>query len=87
MIVRNEYELTITARCPVDQRRDSYLVIVRADRTVMAEDIVAACKTLEGEPKTQEDITAALCMLLNAEVELRGVHSGVTARTLCRSGE
>lgn len=84
MIVQNEYELTMSALCHVNGARDAYLVIVWSRRTIMTEDIVAACTKLGSDPRTQEAITAGLCEMLDAEVELRGNHGGVATRTLCR---
>lgn len=78
MIVR--HELTMHCTCPVNGARDSYQVIVEANRVVKVEDIIAAVRSMP-DRMFQEDITQALAAELDCGVTTIGYHSGV--KTTC----
>jgi hypothetical protein len=52
-------------------------VVVRAERTIPVEDILAVAERLTAEPIFQEELTVKLASRLGAEVTTVGVHSGV----------
>ena len=82
--MRCEYQLTVVAKCPIDNARDSYQVTIRTSRIVKVEDILAAAKELAETPLFQEELTSKLASKLAVEVETVGWHSGV--RATCLSG-
>ena len=78
MIVR--HELTMYCHCPVNGARDTYQVVVEANRVVKVEDILAAVAAVP-DKMFQEDITAHLAAVLGCGVTTTGYHSGV--KTIC----
>lgn len=77
-----EHTFTATARCPIDGAADSYVVVVRVNRTITVEEILATVARLTSEPILQEQLTSDLARELLGTVETVGVHSGVTTRVI-----
>jgi hypothetical protein len=78
--MRVEHTLTVSGRCPVDGCPDEYECVVRTDRLLFVEVILAAVKAITLVPRTQEEVTRMLAEMLVCEVETVGVHSGVRSR-------
>ncbi len=81
-----EHYLTIRAVCPVDRKPDVYECVVRCNRLIKVEDILAAVAEESREARFQEDLTAALARRLACEVETRGEHLAVQTRVVCGRG-
>jgi hypothetical protein len=80
---RNAYELEIRAACPVhDGLIDIYRVIVRSENIIPIEKIVAFFESFSAVKIYQEELTAKAATALGAQVELIGIHSGVTVRSV-----
>lgn len=78
MKVRNEYRLTITAKCPVDPTYiHTYDVIVQSKEVVEVETILKAVTENTAAPVFQEHLTMKLAAILKAKVTTSGTHSGV----------
>lgn len=67
-------------RCPVNDARDTYQVIVEANRMVKVEDILTAVTSIP-DRTFQEDITQTLAAVLGCGITTIGYHSGV--KTTC----
>jgi hypothetical protein len=79
------HELTVTARCPVNEGNDVYRLTVRTVRLVQVETILEAVIKLTDKPVFQENLMAALAEALGCEVETIGYHSGVKTTVVCWS--
>jgi len=75
--MRVEHRLSASGKCPVDGAIDSYKIIVRVQRVLKVEDILAAVRAHTAEPIFQERLTEQLAADLDAEVETVCIHSGV----------
>lgn len=75
--MRVEHKLNASGRCPVDGAIDSYKIVVRVQRVLKVEDILAAVQKNTAEPVFQERLTETLSAELDAEVETICIHSGV----------
>ncbi len=84
--VRVEHTLEVVAICPVDNKKDVYLMTVRTSRTITVEAILTAVSSFAQEPVFQEDFTERLHRMLGCEVETVGYHSGVRTRVVCGQG-
>ena len=84
--MRVRHELTVQAKCPVDNKRDVYTCYVYARGVVKVEDILAAVQELtkDDRPVFQEAFTQDLHRALACKVKTVGYHSGV--KTLAVSG-
>lgn len=76
-----QHWLTVTSKCPVQDRLNSYRLKVTTDRLVMIEDILKACEELTKEAMCQETLTQSLCDRIACAVTSYGWHSGV--HTVC----
>jgi hypothetical protein len=76
------HELTHRCRCPVNDARDTYAVIVEANRIMKVEDILAAVAALP-DRLFQEQITEILAASLACSVTTTGYHSGVKTTCVC----
>lgn len=81
--MRVEHQLTVFSTCPVDERRDVYRVVVRTNRTVKVEDILAAVEQNTKKAVFQEELTKLLAKSLGCEVETRGWHGEVYTTVVC----
>lgn len=78
----NIYRLRATCLCPHKPNRDHYDVEIRADRTILVEDILEFFNDHANEKLYQEELTAKAQLLFNADVTLIGPHpAGVTVET------
>jgi len=76
--------LTISARCPVDiSVEDTYEMIVKTERLIEVETILAEALDACKEPVYQETLCDDLSKRLGCEVTLIGVHSGVKTEVTC----
>jgi hypothetical protein len=73
------YECALVARCPVDDRSDTYLAIFETDRKILVEEILAEVKLWHEKAEFQEEIATALAEHFKCKVTLIGDHSGVKA--------
>lgn len=80
--MRVTHELTIRARCPVDDTHDLYDVTIETSRLITVEDILAAVEGVTKDVAFQEEITRKLAVVLYCTVTTVGYHSGV--KTTCR---
>jgi len=71
------YELTVVARCPVNDGVDVYQTSLVSWATIMVEDVLAAVADLRDQRLTQEEITAQLADRFACTVTTTGLHSGV----------
>lgn len=78
-----EHEISISGICPVTGGRDCYSAKIRVRRIVKVEDIIAAMDNLPKQPMYQEDLTAHIAIILEAEVETIGHHSGIRTKVIC----
>lgn len=72
----NTYTKKTTKICPNNGTKDHYIVVIKAHRTIMVEDINAAIDAA-GDNLYQEDFTGFLTKALNADVTVTGTHQGV----------
>lgn len=77
-----EHSLELRAICPVDGLPDVYHCVIRCNRVLAVEEILAAVDRLKGEKLYQEELTRKLHRALAAEVETVGWHSGVMTRVI-----
>lgn len=75
-----KHELTVYGTCPVNGARDTYHVIVEANRILQVEAILNAVDALP-EKAFQEELTQILASQLEAKITTIGFHSGV--KTTC----
>lgn len=75
--------LTMTAKCPVDDRLDEYEVIVKTERLIKVEAILTETEHYKEIAAYQEDICKSLSEKLGCEVTLIGIHSGVKTEVTC----
>lgn len=79
----NTYSLEVRAACPVhDGLIDCYMVTIRSKSMIPVEDILEFFAPFSETKIYQEELTAKAATKLGAEVELAGVHSGVTVRSI-----
>jgi len=79
----NTYELEVRAACPVhDGLIDCYGVTVRSSSMIPIEDIIGFFQPYSQQKIYQEELTAKAATALGAQVELIGIHSGVTVRSV-----
>ena len=78
-----EHRFQVSAKCPVDDRRDLYTVFVRTNRVIKVEDILAAVEKQTKEAVFQEDLANALAKVLGCEVETQGYHGEVFTTVVC----
>ncbi len=76
-----KHALKMEAKCPVNDLKDHYDVVVECNRVLKVEDIIEATAKYKDQAKFQEDITQELANSLNAKVTTTGYHSGV--KTIC----
>jgi hypothetical protein len=86
-----KHELTMWARCPVDQTLDEYQCTVETECLIKVEDILKRTQrfhTIEGGI-FQEDVCAELANEIggDATVTLVGTHSGVKTTVMCHAWE
>lgn len=74
----NIYRYQFAAECPKNGNITVYDLTIKTGVTILAEDIVAACK-ITG---LQEHIAGVLSDRFGGEQTLIGTHSGVTVETL-----
>ena len=72
--------MTISARCPVDKKLDTYSAEFSTDRVVKVEDILAAVNRVAEREIFQEDLTVLLARELGVKVTTVGYHSGVLTK-------
>jgi len=77
------HTLTIEAKCPVDDSTDIYECVVRTERLITVEQILAEAKALSETPIFQEALCESLSQKLGCEVALIGMHSGVRTEVVC----
>lgn len=80
--MRVTHTLTIIAKCPVDQRPDTYDVEITASRVIKVEDILDAAKRFAEIEIFQEDLTTQLARELGATVKTVGYHSTVRTEVI-----
>lgn len=81
--MRVEHCLTIFSLCPIDGRRDVYKMIVRTQRMIRVEDILAAVEAATKKPVFQEDLTEHLAKAIGCEIETQGWHGEVQTTVVC----
>ena len=79
--MRVTHSLTITAACPVDGKPDHYDAVVKCNRVLKVEDILAAVEGMKDRKVFQEELTQELARTIGARVTTTGYHSGV--KTVC----
>lgn len=77
------HTLIISAMCPVKPNMDFYKCIVTTDRIIRTEDITAAADAYTFKKIFQEKLCQELADKLQAQVTLRGEHSGVKTEVTC----
>lgn len=80
--MRTTHELGATALCPVNGKRDFYIVKIELnDKIVPVEEIIDEISIYANVEILQENLTQVLASTLKATVETQGLHSSV--RTTC----
>lgn len=84
-----KHELTIKAKCPVNEAHDEYQCTVETECLIQVETILVAAKKLGERKIYQEDLCALLAKDLggDAAVTLVGIHSGVKTTVTCYAYE
>lgn len=82
--MRVEHRLTMSARCPMNDLRDTYEVVFLVTELVPVEKILHICAGFLDNRIYQEDLTQALANIFHCEVETIGIHSGVKTTVVCR---
>lgn len=77
-----EHTLTVTAMCPMDDRPDSYEVVVEAGRVVPVERILEVAASFAERKIFQEDLTEELARAIGARVTSYGWHSKVRTKVV-----
>lgn len=72
----NTYTLEHRAKCPNGELMDIYRITIRAQATIMVEDILRALNEAP-EKIYQEDLATLLRAKLGAEVTVEGSHHGI----------
>jgi len=74
----NIYKYSFKVKCPNDDAEIVYLLTIKSDQMIMAEDIVKYCNHAEGY---QEYIAGVLKEKLGGCIRLVGTHSSVKVIT------
>lgn len=74
----NIYRFQFVAECPNDRRHIVYYATIETNRTILAEELVAATTGLRG---LQEDIADRLRDQFGGEQRITATHSGVQVET------
>jgi GTP cyclohydrolase I len=82
--MKTTYEFNARAVCPVDGTLDDYVVTVKTDRFIAAEEIVSIVQGLASKPLYQENLTEDIAQRLNVAVKTVGMHSDI--KTTCEVG-
>jgi hypothetical protein len=84
-----KHELTIIAKCLVDETRDEYQCTVETECFIQVETILDAARQLSERKIYQEDLCVLLAKNLggDAGVTLVGTHSGVKTTVSCYAYE
>lgn len=77
------HRLGLLACCPVNSGWDWYECEVTTDRLILVEDIKTLAASYSKTKIYQEDLCQELADKLQAEVTLRGEHSGVKTTVTC----
>jgi len=75
----NTYRHSFTARCPANERAISYRLTIAAARTIMVEEITAACAELQRG--FHEAFADTLYARFGGEQKLTAHHHGVDVET------
>ncbi len=84
-----KHELTITAKCPVNEATDQYQCSVETECLILVESILEAASAFAEQKIYQEALCAELAKAIggDASVTLEGSHSGVKTTVTCYAYE
>ncbi len=73
----NIYKFYAVARCPVQEQLDIYDAVIHAEEIIPCETIAKAVLKFSATELFQEDLAWELGEILDVEVTLKGMHSGI----------